>query len=388
MVAAARAGGLGRRLRHWPGERAAGCRRELRSGLAYNMLMDVEDLGCGRRRAPAGDPRRRPAGGLGGASAARPRGDARGRLRAQRGLVRDAPASRAATSATASRWISPAGRGRSAPMSQPRGRGLRDHRAGGAGARSRRAAAASGGRAAGADLPLAGRRAASRLSPRAAWPDSAGAGFSRLTYIPTGWYVADHQRKSDAGCGQGCADQAARRRAGGDPGQGLRRHFGRRALPGGGGDQGRLLPPLPLEGGAGCRGRRAISARWPRRCSRGALPGARRSLARLLGYVAFRREILQGGLPDYTCLLGTMVQEAYASHPAIRAACEREIAGHAATLEPDIAAVMARTGQGGAGRRRASRSTSRRCCRAASCSPRRRAVRRWSPTASAICSAT
>ena len=70
-------------------------------------------------------------------------------------------------------------------------------------------------------------------------------------------------------------------------------------------------------------------------------------LARLLGYVAFRREILQGGLPDYTCLLGTMVQEAYASHPAIRAACEREIAGHAATLEPDIAAVMARTGQGG-----------------------------------------
>src|SRR6478752_2341926 len=32
-----------------------------------------------------------------------------------------------------------------------------------------------------------------------------------------------------------------------------------------------------------------------------ALPGARE---RVLGYVDFRREILQGALPDYTCLLG------------------------------------------------------------------------------------
>jgi TetR/AcrR family transcriptional repressor of nem operon len=73
-----------------------------------------------------------------------------------------------------------------------------------------------------------------------------------------------------------------------------------------------------------------------------ALPGARE---RVLGYVDFRREILQGALPDYTCLLGTMVQEAYASHPAIRAACEREITGHAATLEADIAAALAATGR-------------------------------------------
>jgi TetR/AcrR family transcriptional repressor of nem operon len=65
---------------------------------------------------------------------------------------------------------------------------------------------------------------------------------------------------------------------------------------------------------------------------------------RLLGYVDFRREILQGELPEYTCLLGTMVQETYASHPAIREACEREIVGHAATLEDDIAAAMAEVG--------------------------------------------
>ena len=33
-------------------------------------------------------------------------------------------------------------------------------------------------------------------------------------------------------------------------------------------------------------------------------------LERLLGYVGFRAEILQGDPPDYTCLLGTLVQEA------------------------------------------------------------------------------
>ena len=66
---------------------------------------------------------------------------------------------------------------------------------------------------------------------------------------------------------------------------------------------------------------------------------------RLLGYVDFRREILRGELPDYTCLLGTMVQEAYGTHPAIREACEREIVGHALTLEDDIAAAFAATGR-------------------------------------------
>ena len=43
-----------------------------------------------------------------------------------------------------------------------------------------------------------------------------------------------------------------------------------------------------------------------------------------------------------------MVQEAYATHPAIREACEREIIGHAATLEADIAARDARRRGGGA----------------------------------------
>jgi TetR/AcrR family transcriptional repressor of nem operon len=63
--------------------------------------------------------------------------------------------------------------------------------------------------------------------------------------------------------------------------------------------------------------------------------------ARVLGYVDFRKAILQGDLPQFTCLLGTMVQEAYDTHPAIREACDRYISEHARRLEPDLAAAKA-----------------------------------------------
>jgi TetR/AcrR family transcriptional repressor of nem operon len=63
-------------------------------------------------------------------------------------------------------------------------------------------------------------------------------------------------------------------------------------------------------------------------------------LDRLLGYVDFRKAILRGELPEYTCFLGTMVQETYETHPALRAACEKGISEHAAALEADIAEVM------------------------------------------------
>ena len=63
-------------------------------------------------------------------------------------------------------------------------------------------------------------------------------------------------------------------------------------------------------------------------------------LARLLAYVDFRKAMLQGKLPEFTCLVGTMVQEVYDTHPAIRAACDKSISEHAATLKPDIAECM------------------------------------------------
>lgn len=67
-------------------------------------------------------------------------------------------------------------------------------------------------------------------------------------------------------------------------------------------------------------------------------------LDRVLGYLQFRKSILRGAVPEFTCLVGTMVQEAYGAHPTIREACDASISGHAATLEADIAAAMAARG--------------------------------------------
>ena|SRR5579859_2519883 len=69
-----------------------------------------------------------------------------------------------------------------------------------------------------------------------------------------------------------------------------------------------------------------------------------RAIDRLLGYVDFRKGMLLGDLPEFTCLVGTMVQEVYETYPAIRDACERSISGHAATLEADIAEAMRDSG--------------------------------------------
>jgi TetR/AcrR family transcriptional repressor of nem operon len=63
-------------------------------------------------------------------------------------------------------------------------------------------------------------------------------------------------------------------------------------------------------------------------------------LDRVLGYLDFRKALLQGGVPEFTCLVGTMVQETYETTPAIRDACARSITGHAATLEADIEAAL------------------------------------------------
>lgn len=63
-------------------------------------------------------------------------------------------------------------------------------------------------------------------------------------------------------------------------------------------------------------------------------------LDRVLGYLDFRKEILRGRVPEFTCLVGTMVQEAYDTCPPIRAACEASIWGHAGRIEADIAEAM------------------------------------------------
>lgn len=65
-------------------------------------------------------------------------------------------------------------------------------------------------------------------------------------------------------------------------------------------------------------------------------------LDRVLAYLDFRKELVAGEIADFTCLVGTMVQEVYGASSAIRDACRRSIEGHAETLERDIAAAMAK----------------------------------------------
>jgi TetR/AcrR family transcriptional repressor of nem operon len=63
-------------------------------------------------------------------------------------------------------------------------------------------------------------------------------------------------------------------------------------------------------------------------------------LDRVLAYIDFRKTILTGELPEFTCFAGTMVQETYATYPPLRAACESSMSGHAKTLEADIEEAM------------------------------------------------
>lgn len=62
---------------------------------------------------------------------------------------------------------------------------------------------------------------------------------------------------------------------------------------------------------------------------------------RLLAYLDFRAELVRGAIPEFTCLLGTLVQETFASHPALQAACGAGIEAHAQTLVPTIEAAKA-----------------------------------------------
>ena len=52
----------------------------------------------------------------------------------------------------------------------------------------------------------------------------------------------------------------------------------------------------------------------------------------LLAYVDLRVALLDGDLPDVTCLLGTVVQETYETHPGLSAVAGAHIETHAASI--------------------------------------------------------
>jgi TetR/AcrR family transcriptional repressor of nem operon len=63
---------------------------------------------------------------------------------------------------------------------------------------------------------------------------------------------------------------------------------------------------------------------------------------RVFGYVDFRAQILEGEIAQYTCLLGTTVQEVYATHPDLRDACDLAMSGHVDMLARDLDAAKKR----------------------------------------------
>jgi TetR/AcrR family transcriptional repressor of nem operon len=67
-------------------------------------------------------------------------------------------------------------------------------------------------------------------------------------------------------------------------------------------------------------------------------------LDRVLGYIDFRKAILMGEPAAFSCVAGTLLQETFETHPAIRDACAASIFDHAARLEADIDAAIARHG--------------------------------------------
>lgn len=68
---------------------------------------------------------------------------------------------------------------------------------------------------------------------------------------------------------------------------------------------------------------------------------------RVLGYIDLRIALLTGPAESFCCVAGTMVQEAFRSSEAIRAACHDSINGNARALEADLAAALAQSGAKG-----------------------------------------
>ena len=63
-------------------------------------------------------------------------------------------------------------------------------------------------------------------------------------------------------------------------------------------------------------------------------------LARVLAHIDFRLAMLDGPIEDFTCFVGTMVQEAFATSDAIRMACDLSITAYAERLAEDIQAAV------------------------------------------------
>ena len=62
---------------------------------------------------------------------------------------------------------------------------------------------------------------------------------------------------------------------------------------------------------------------------------------RVFGYLDLRAALISDDIPGFTCLIGTTVQETYATYPELRAACETGLFDHIAMLARDLDAARA-----------------------------------------------
>ncbi len=65
---------------------------------------------------------------------------------------------------------------------------------------------------------------------------------------------------------------------------------------------------------------------------------------RVLGYIDLRIALIGGPVEAFSCVAGTLVQEAFHSSAAIRIAAEASIMGNARALEADLDAAIVQTG--------------------------------------------
>ncbi len=70
-------------------------------------------------------------------------------------------------------------------------------------------------------------------------------------------------------------------------------------------------------------------------------------LARLIGHIEFRLSMLDGPVEDFTCFVGTMVQETYKTSDPIRAACDASITAYVERLAEHIEPLIAEYGTKG-----------------------------------------
>ncbi len=63
-------------------------------------------------------------------------------------------------------------------------------------------------------------------------------------------------------------------------------------------------------------------------------------LERILAYIDFRRELIEGRPEEFSCYAGTLIQESFASSEVLRVACAASLVGHARSLEADVEAAM------------------------------------------------